>query len=66
MPGTDPIDIELRLLVEAIYLRYSQDFRDYSPASLKRRVLHAQQQLDYASISAMQERILRFVSRRSP
>lgn len=59
MEGGDPIDIELRLLVEAIYLRYSQDFRDYSPASLKRRVLHAQAQLDYPSISSIQDRILR-------
>jgi chemotaxis protein methyltransferase CheR len=52
-------DIELRLLVEAIFLRYSHDFRDYSVASLKRRVLHAQEQLGYATISEMQERILR-------
>jgi chemotaxis protein methyltransferase CheR len=53
------VDIELRLLVEAIFLRYSQDFRDYSQASLKRRVLQAQQQMNFATISAMQERILR-------
>jgi len=59
MPHGSEIDIEIRLLVEAIYLRYNQDFRDYSSASLKRRVLHAQQQLGYASISAIQERILR-------
>lgn len=59
MPQSQAVDIELRLLIEAIYLRYSQDFRDYSVASLKRRVLHAQTQLSYATISAMQERILR-------
>lgn len=53
------VDIEIRLLVEAIYLRYSHDFRDYSPASLKRRVLHACQQLGYPTVSALQERILR-------
>jgi chemotaxis protein methyltransferase CheR len=46
-------------LLEAIYLRYSHDFRDYSGASLKRRVLHAQQQLGYPTISSMQEKILR-------
>lgn len=51
--------IELRLLIEAIYLRYSQDFRDYSVASLKRRVQHAMAQMGYASISALQERLLR-------
>lgn len=53
------VDIELRLLTEAIYLRYSQDFRDYSMASLKRRLLHAREQMDFATLSAMQERILR-------
>ncbi|MES2634248.1 MAG: CheR family methyltransferase [Pseudomonadota bacterium] len=59
MTISQAVDIELRLLIEAIFLRYSHDFRDYSVASLKRRVLHAQTQLDYPSISSMQERILR-------
>ena len=40
MPPSSSVDIELRLLVEAIYLKYSYDFRDYSGASQKRRVLH--------------------------
>ena len=35
------VEIELKLLIEAIYLKYSYDFRDYSSASLKRRVLLA-------------------------
>lgn len=51
-------DIEIRLLIEAIYLRYGHDFRDYSPASVKRRILQAQQRLGAASISALQERAL--------
>jgi chemotaxis protein methyltransferase CheR len=51
-------DIEIRLLVEAIFLRYGQDFRDYAPASLKRRVLQAQQRMGAASISALQESVL--------
>lgn len=51
-------DIELRLLVEAIYLKYSYDFRDYSGASLRRRVRHAVQQFGVATISALQERVL--------
>ena len=29
-------DIELRLLIEAIYLKYHYDFRDYARASLTR------------------------------
>ena len=59
MPVDDETGIELRLLVEAIFQRYSQDFRDYSPASFKRRVLLAQRQLNYPTISSIQENILR-------
>jgi chemotaxis protein methyltransferase CheR len=51
-------DIEIRLLIEAIYLKYSYDFREYSGASIKRRVLHALRQLECATISALQERVL--------
>jgi chemotaxis protein methyltransferase CheR len=51
-------DIEIRLLVQAVHLRYGHDFRDYAPASLKRRVLQAQQRMGAASISALQERVL--------
>lgn len=51
-------EIELRLLMEAIYLKYSHDFRDYSGASQKRRVLYALQQLACPSISALQEKVL--------
>ena len=59
-PLTPPndIEIELRLLMEAIYLKYSYDFRDYSRASQKRRVLHALTQLDCPTISALQSRVL--------
>lgn len=53
-----PDEIELRLLIEAIYLRYSYDFRDYSRASLKRRLQQAQIQLGCSTLSALQERIL--------
>ncbi len=51
-------DIEIRLLVEAVFLRYGHDFREYAQASLKRRVLQAQQRMGAASISALQERVL--------
>jgi len=51
-------DIELRLLIEAIYLKYSYDFRDYSGASVKRRVHHALNQFECKTISALQERVL--------
>ena len=41
--------------MEAIYLKYSYDFRDYSGASQKRRVLHALAQFELPTISALQE-----------
>lgn len=51
-------DIEIRLLIEAIYLKYSYDFRDYSGASIKRRILHAVRQFDCATVTALQEKVL--------
>ncbi len=58
MSQADSVAIELRLLMEAIYLKYSYDFRDYSGASQKRRVLHALHQLACASIAELQARVL--------
>jgi chemotaxis protein methyltransferase CheR len=52
------VDIELRLLMEAVYAKYSHDFRDYSGASLKRRVLHALQQFGCETISQLQSKVL--------
>jgi chemotaxis protein methyltransferase CheR len=52
------IDIELRMLIEAVYLQYNYDFRDYTGASQKRRVLHALREMGCASISALQARVL--------
>ncbi|MGZ3184351.1 MAG: CheR family methyltransferase [Telluria sp.] len=46
------------MLVEAIYLKYSYDFRDYTGSSQKRRVLYAIQQMGCASVSALQARIM--------
>ena len=47
-------DIEMRLLLEAVYAKYSHDFRDYSGASLKRRVQHALLQFGCDTISQLQ------------
>lgn len=52
------VDIELRLLIEAIYLKYSYDFREYSGASIKRRVQHALRQFECSTISELQARVL--------
>jgi chemotaxis protein methyltransferase CheR len=52
-------DIEMRLLLEAVYAKYSHDFREYSGASLKRRVQHALLQLGCDTISQLQSKVLR-------
>lgn len=51
-------EIEIRLLLEALFMRYHYDFRSYSMSSLKRRLRQAREQLDFDSFSAMQERLL--------
>ena len=51
-------EIEMRLLLEAVYAKYSHDFRDYSGASLKRRVQHALLQFGCDTISQLQSRVL--------
>ncbi|MCB5188903.1 protein-glutamate O-methyltransferase CheR [Methylobacillus caricis] len=52
------LDIELRLLLEAIYLRYNYDFRDYAGASQKRRVVQALRALNCQSVSELQALVL--------
>lgn len=51
-------DIEIRLLLEALFLKYHYDFRNYAMASIKRRLKQAREQLGYATFSGMQERLL--------
>jgi chemotaxis protein methyltransferase CheR len=51
-------DIEIRLLLEALYGRYHYDFRNYAMASIKRRLKQARQQMGFASFSALQESLL--------
>lgn len=51
-------DLELRLLLEAIYARHHYDFRSYSVASLKRRVQQALVDLQCPTISRLQDRVL--------
>lgn len=51
-------EIELRLLLEAIYQKYHYDFRDYSMASLKRRLSQARERFGCASFSKLQEQVL--------
>lgn len=54
VPVADQTDEHMRQLMEAIYSRYSYDFRDYTGASQKRRVAQALAQFDCPSIPALQ------------
>jgi chemotaxis protein methyltransferase CheR len=55
---TPILDLELRLLVDAIYQRFHYDFRSYAPASLKRRLAAAMMRFDCATLSQLQDRVL--------
>jgi chemotaxis protein methyltransferase CheR len=52
-------DIELDLLVEAIWRRYQYDFRNYSRSSLTRRLERALLHFGDDSLSRLQHRVLR-------
>jgi chemotaxis protein methyltransferase CheR len=51
-------DIEIRLLLDAIYRRYHYDFRSYAMSSVRRRLRQARIDLNCTTISALQEKVL--------
>jgi chemotaxis protein methyltransferase CheR len=51
-------DLEIRLLLEAIYRQYHYDFRGYSMASIKRRLTQAKERFQCRSFSLLQDRVL--------
>lgn len=51
-------DFEIRLLLEAIFEKYSYDFRGYSMPSVKRRLETALGQFNIQSLSRMQEKVI--------
>ena len=60
--GRESLDlekIELDCLLEAVYRRYGFDFREYAPASLRRRVNRRVKLEALPSISALQDLLLR-------
>lgn len=56
--ATEIENLEIQLLLQAIYLKYGYDFRSYSKTSIKRRILLTLSQSDLKSISEMQHKIL--------
>lgn len=51
-------DLELRLLLEAVYAKYHYDFRGYAAASLKRRLARALDVFGCRTLSGLQEQLL--------
>jgi chemotaxis protein methyltransferase CheR len=61
--GSEPVggkdgDIELQLLVDAVFLKYQYDFRGYAHASLKRRMTAAMGRFGCDTLSRLQDRVL--------
>ncbi len=61
-------DIEIDLLLEGLYRAHGFDFREYSRASIKRRILELMRAEKLETVSAFQDRVLhdRGVSRSFP
>ena len=51
-------DIEIGLLLEGLYRAHGSDFRDYSRASIKRRILELMRAEKLDTISAFQDKVL--------
>ncbi|HKO48825.1 MAG TPA: CheR family methyltransferase [Polyangiaceae bacterium] len=54
-----PEELDIRLLLDAIYQRYHYDFRSYSAASIKRRLSVAKLQMNAETLPVLQEKVLR-------
>ena len=54
----DVDEIELSLLLEGVYRRYGFDFREYAPASLRRRVWRRVHAEGLTTLSALQDKLL--------
>lgn len=55
---TELEDLEIDLLLTALARRYGYDFRNYSRASLRRRIRRAVQEEQVSTVSGLQERLL--------
>lgn len=58
IPKAESERIEIELLLQAIYLRYGYDFRNYAKTSIRRRILHRLSLSGLNTISEMQHRVL--------
>ncbi len=54
----DTLDLEVNLLLEAVYQKYGYDFRNYSKAHVKRRIVHRLSSSGLKSVSELQHKVL--------
>lgn len=59
MTSDELIDLEIKLLMEGVYQVYGYDFRDYSEASLRRRLTQWLSGSGFATLSFAQSHLLR-------
>jgi chemotaxis protein methyltransferase CheR len=58
-PVPEPLeDLEIRLLLEALWCSYGYDFRDYALSSIRRRVRFFMQEEGLSTVSSVQDRVL--------
>lgn len=58
MDDLDTQNIEIQLLLQAIYLKYGYDFRNYAKASIKRRLQHCLNREGLRNLAEMQYKLL--------
>lgn len=51
-------DIEVKLFIQAVFMRYNYDFREYSLASVKRRLTNVLSIHNLKTVTALQEKVL--------
>ncbi|MDO8316858.1 MAG: protein-glutamate O-methyltransferase CheR [Flavobacterium sp.] len=54
----DTSDLEISLLLEAIFRKYGYDFREYSQAHIRRRIMNRMSVSKFEDISEMQSKVL--------
>ena len=58
MREKDTIDLEISLLLEAVFQKYGYDFRQYSQAHIRRRIMNRLAQWRLGDVSQMQSKVL--------
>jgi chemotaxis protein methyltransferase CheR len=58
MQYKDTSDLEISLLLEAIYRKHGYDFRQYSQAHIRRRIMNRMAISGFADVSQMQSKVL--------